>query len=58
MTTPTSLVGLPQAVFGVRLRIALLAPTLMVGNELRDDARILGTTGSGLLGRMHCRGDS
>jgi hypothetical protein len=35
----------------------LLVSTLMVGNELRGGARILGTFGSGLHGRKRRRGD-
>ena len=57
-TTPTRLVGLPLAVSGVKLHIALLASTLMVGNELRGGARLLGTIGSGLLGRKRRGGDA
>jgi hypothetical protein len=57
-TTPTRLVGLPHAMSVIRLRIALLASTLMAGNELRGGARILGTFGSSLLGRKRRRGDA
>ena len=52
------MVGLPLAVPGVRLCIALLASTLMAGNELRGGALIHGTIGSGLLNRMCGRGDA
>ena len=60
------MVGLPLAVSGVRLRIALLVSTLMAllvstlmaSNELRGSVHILGTIGSGLLGRKHHRGDA
>ena len=55
---PTRLVGLPQAVSGVWQRIALLASILMVGNELRGGVHIIGTIGSGLLGRKRRRGDT
>ena len=58
MTTRTRLVRLPQAVSEVKLHIALLASTMMAGNELRGGVRILGTLGSGLLGRKRRRGDA
>ena len=57
-TTRTRLVRLPQAVSEVKLHIALLASTMMAGNELRGGVRILETIGSGLLGRKRCRGDA
>ncbi|XP_039815360.1 vegetative cell wall protein gp1-like [Panicum virgatum] len=42
----------------VRLRIALLVSTLMVGNEWRGGAHFLGTFGSGLLSRKRRRSDA
>jgi hypothetical protein len=49
---------MPHAVSGVKLHITLLVSTLMAGNELRGGARILGTIGNGLLGRMCRHGDA
>ena len=57
-TTLTRLVGLPRAVSGVRMHIALLALTLTAGNELSGGTRILGTIGSGLISRERRRGDA
>ena len=57
-TTLTRLVGLPRAVSGATMCVALLALTLTAGNELRGGARILGTIGSGPLSLMHRRDDA
>ena len=48
----------PSRYLSTKLCIALLASTLMVGNELRGGTHIIGTIGSGLLGRMRRRGDA